>query len=238
MWGRALDRRSCGFWALIVCICCSAILNAQDPKSPLRKTPSPVLQPVEDSPGLARVLLIGDSISMGYTLPTRRLLEGKANVHRIPANGGPTTRGLASIDKWLGDGKWDVIHFNWGIHDLRHMEDGKRQVEPADYEKNLRTLVARLKKTGASLIWAAITPIPKGKLNPDRTFGDETEYNRIAARVMKDNDIPINDLHGYIMPRFEELQKPRDLHYKPEGSEFLAQKVAAEIEKVLPVSVD
>src|SRR4051812_33402191 len=134
----------------------------------------------EDRPGLPRVLLIGDSISMGYTQPVRDLLKDKANVHRIPTNGGPTKNGVANIDKWLGTGKWDVIHFNWGIHDLKHMPDGKRQVEPEDYEKNLRTLVAKLKTTGAKLIWATTTPIPEGELNPPRTFGKVPEYNEIA----------------------------------------------------------
>lgn len=198
-----------------------------------QKKVHPSLVPLEDQPDLPRILLIGDSISMGYTVPVRQLLEGTANVHRIPANGGPTSRGLTNIDRWLGDGKWDLIHFNWGIHDLRHMEDGKRQVEPADYEKNLRSLVTRLQATGAILIWASITPIPDPPLKPERTFGDETEYNRIAAAIMRENDIPINDLHAWISPRFEELQRPQDLHYQPEGSEFLAEKVAAEIAKHL-----
>lgn len=45
--------------------------------------------PITDTPGLPRVLLIGDSISMGYTLPVRDLLKGRANVHRIPENGTP-----------------------------------------------------------------------------------------------------------------------------------------------------
>ena len=67
------------------------------------------LVPVTDDPKLPRVLLIGDSISIGYTLPTREFLKGKANLHRIPANGGPTTRGLASIDAWIGESKWDNI---------------------------------------------------------------------------------------------------------------------------------
>ncbi len=120
-------------------------LGAQ-PRKPLGKVRAE-FRPVVDAPDLPRVLLIGDSISMGYTLPTRALLRGEANVHRIPTNGGPTTRGLAAMDRWLGNGKWDVIHFNWGIHDLRHMPDGKRRVEPEDYEKNLRKLVARLKQT-------------------------------------------------------------------------------------------
>ena len=67
---------------------------------------------------------------MGYTIPVRALLKGKANVHRVLENGGPTINGLAQFQKWLGDGKWDVIHFNWGLHDLKLMPDGKRQVAP------------------------------------------------------------------------------------------------------------
>ncbi|MBL8830000.1 MAG: SGNH/GDSL hydrolase family protein, partial [Planctomycetaceae bacterium] len=72
---------------------------------------------VQDDPKLPRVLLIGDSVSRGYTQATRKALAGKANVHRAPANCGPTASGVKNIDVWLGDGKWDVIHFNFGIHD-------------------------------------------------------------------------------------------------------------------------
>ncbi len=63
--------------------------------------PDPSLAPVEDVLGLPRVLLIGDSISMGYTIPTRELLAGKANVHRVPENGGPTSHGAERMDAWL-----------------------------------------------------------------------------------------------------------------------------------------
>jgi lysophospholipase L1-like esterase len=210
-------------------------LQAQEPKTAeKKKEANPVLSPVTDVPGLPRVLIIGDSISMGYTLPVRKLLEGKANVHRIPVNGGPTKNGTANIAKWLGDGKWDVIHFNWGIHDLKIMPDGKRQVEPADYEKNLRELVAKMKATGAKLIWATTTPIPEGKMSPDRKFGQVKEYNDIAAKVMSENGIATNDLNAHITPQFDRLSISKDLHYTKEGSEFLAKKVAAEIEKALP----
>ena len=85
---------------LITAILATPNLQAQANK-PKRK-PNPVFAPVMDNPKLPRVLLIGDSISIGYTLPTREFLKGKANLHRIPTNGGPTTKGLASIDAWLG----------------------------------------------------------------------------------------------------------------------------------------
>ena len=112
----------------------------------------PSLEPVEDVAGLPRVLLIGDSISMGYTVPTRELLADKANVHRVPENGGPTSRGVQQIEAWLGDGEWDLIHFNFGLHDLKMMEDGSFQVPIEQYEQNLRQLVQRLTATGANLL--------------------------------------------------------------------------------------
>ncbi|NNE92315.1 MAG: SGNH/GDSL hydrolase family protein [Verrucomicrobiales bacterium] len=200
-------------------------------KAKAKRPPHPSLKPIQETPGIPRVLLIGDSISMGYTLPTREILDGVANVHRIPINGGPTSRSLEKIDGWLNFKEWDVIHFNWGIHDLKIMEDGKRQVEAEDYEKNLRTMVRKMKATGATLIFATTTPIPNGQLEPDRKFGDVAEYNEIATKVMEEFEVKINDLNAHISPRLEELQKPKDLHFTPKGSEFLAEAVAKIIEE-------
>ena len=213
---------------LILTLC--AFATAAFAQKPVK---SDALARIEDQPGLPRVLLIGDSISIGYTLPTRELLKGKANVHRIPTNGGPTKNGTANIEKWLGTGKWDVIHFNWGIHDLKFMPDGKRQVEPEDYEKNLRALVTRMKATGAKLIWATTTPIPDGELNPPRRFGTVPEYNAIAKKVMMENGVAIDDLNAAITPHLAELQNAKDVHYKPEGYAFLAKQVATSIEAAL-----
>lgn len=212
---------------------------AQDtkPKADAKKAKpaaNSVLAPVTDDPALPRVLLIGDSISMGYTLPVRELLKGKANVHRIPANGGPTSNGLKNLKVWLGPGKWDVIHFNFGIHDAKFMEPGRQQVPPADYEKNLREIVRQLQATSAKLIWATITPIPDGELNPSRTFDKVPTYNAIAQKVMGETGVTINDLNAAITSHLAKLQNPKDVHFNKEGSEFLARQVAAKIEAALP----
>lgn len=193
----------------------------------------PVEASVADVPGLPRVLLIGDSISIGYTPFVRELMRGVANVHRIPENGGPTIRGVANIEKWLGDGKWDVIHFNFGLHDLRIMEGEKRQVPLDDYEKNLDVLTTRMKQTGARLIFATTTPVPEGKVSPPRVPADVVRYNEAALRVMKKHGVVVNDLYAAILPRLGELQQPVNVHFKPEGSKFLAEKVAEAIRAAL-----
>jgi len=196
--------------------------------------PDPAMAKVEDKEGLPRVLLIGDSISIGYTVPVRKLLEGKANVHRIPANGGPTKTGIAKIDAWLGTGKWDVIHFNFGLHDAKYMTETTRQVEPDEYEKNLHELVKKMKATGAKLIFATTTPVPKGDLNPPRKFEDIPVYNKVAEKVMKEEGVVINDLNAWITPKLAEYQNPKDVHYKAQGYEYLAKQVVTAIEAELP----
>lgn len=198
-----------------------------------QRKPNPAMKPIEDVPGLPRVLLIGDSISIGYTLPTRELLRGKANVHRIPVNGGPTIRGVQSLAEWLGDGKWDVIHFNWGLHDLKMDEAGKHQVPLNEYEENLTQLVKQLKATGAKLIWCSTTPVPEG-CSPPRKEEDVLAYNAAAKKIMDANGIALNDLHAFALPRLKEIQRPANVHFSPAGSKVLAEAVAKVIQEALP----
>lgn len=175
---------------------------------------------VKDDPKLPRVLLIGDSVSRGYTQPTRSALAGKANVHRAPANCGPTASGIKNLDVWLGEGKWDVIHFNFGIHD--------RATPAADYVKRLEEIVARLEKTGAKLIWASTTPIPDNPAQK-QTAASIVEKNALAAEVMKKHGIPTDDLFGAITPHLARLQNPNDVHFNGEGYDFLGGKVGESI---------
>ncbi|MEW4527795.1 SGNH/GDSL hydrolase family protein [Maioricimonas sp. JC845] len=226
---------------LVAALATLALLACDPAAAQLQRRPTnPAFAKVVDNPDLPRVLLIGDSISIGYTVPVRKKLEGEANVHRIPTNGGPTTRGLAQIDAWLGDGHWDVIHFNWGLHDLKYMDEkgrlvdianGKQQVPLAEYEANLRKLVTRLKETGAHLIWCATTPVPPGSVG--REPGDEVKYNAVAARVMRDMGVEINDLYGYARPRLSEIQREANVHFTTAGSAVLADQVVATIRAAL-----
>jgi acyl-CoA thioesterase-1 len=217
-----------------------ALCAADAPAKPAARKPDASLAPVTEMPGLPRVLIIGDSISMGYTLPVRELLQGVANVQRIPQNGGDTGAGLENLDRWLETGspsgqpaKWDVIHFNWGLHDLKHWKDGKMdiagpQVSTVEvYEKHLRELVARLQKTGAKLIWCSTTPVPEGSAG--RVEGDEAAYNAAAKRIMDEAGIPIDDLAAFVSSRVTELQIPHNVHFTPAGYQALAKQVAESI---------
>ncbi|MCC6124812.1 MAG: family 20 glycosylhydrolase [Pirellulales bacterium] len=207
-------------------------------QTPAQQPPkeNPIFAPIADDPRLPRVLLIGDSISMGYTLPVRELLKGKANVHRPAENCGPTSRGVQNLDAWLGDKPWNAIHFNFGLHDLK-LIDGKHQVPLADYEKNLREIVKRLKGAGAKLIWCATTPVPK-KNSPPRRNEDVPAYNAAAKKIMEENGIPLDDLYAFALPRIEKIQRPDNVHFTASGSKVLAKQVAKTIIEALETSAD
>lgn len=179
---------------------------------------------VADDPKLPRVLLIGDSVSRGYTQATRKALAGKANVHRAPENCGPTANGLKKLDVWLGDGKWDVIHFNFGIHD--------RATPLPDYTQRLEQLIERMQKTGAKVIWASTTPIPDDTAKK-QTAASIVEHNAVAAELMQKHRVPTDDLFTAITPHLAEMQNPNDVHFNAAGYDFLGQQVAASIEKAL-----
>jgi lysophospholipase L1-like esterase len=203
----------------------------------MRFLPALLLSALSLSAQQPRVLIIGDSISMGYTKPVQALLANIADVQRIPENGGPTINGLAHMDQWLAAGKWDVIHFNFGLHDLKIMPDGKHQVEVEQYANNLNVIVQRLKGTGAKLIWATTTPVPEGKLEPLRHSGDASIYNAAAFPVMEANHVAIDDLYSFALPRLAEIQQPANVHYTEPGYEALAKQVAASIQESLKKAV-
>ena len=209
--------------------------NATDSDAP-RNT---AVQPIQDVAGLPRVLLIGDSISIGYTLEVRKLLAGKANVHRIPVNGGATEVGLANIDNWLGDGKWDVIHFNFGLHDAKYMSPTEQRHSRDEYVANLEKLTKRMQATGARLIFATTTPVPDklDATNPattsTRRFDSIPERNKLAVDALPKLGVAINDLYGAVIPVQSKILRPIDVHYTPEGYSVLAARVAASIEAEL-----
>lgn len=230
--------------ALFVATNSLALAQEKKPAEQKRqRKPNPAMADVEDVAGLPRVLLIGDSISIGYTVPVRTMLDGVANVHRPKTNCGPTTKGVQEIEQWLGDKPWDVIHFNFGLHDLKYMgpngenladpagEESQQQVPPKEYRANLEKIVAVLEKTGAKLIWRNTTPVPEGAKG--RVPGDAAKYNAIAKEIMEEHGIPMDDQFSLAMEHLADIQRPANVHFTPEGSKQLAQQAVAAIKEAL-----
>ncbi len=191
---------------------------------------------------LPNVLILGDSISIGYTPFVQKELENIAIVKRPLFENGRsencqgTSHGVKNIDRWVGSTHWDIIHFNFGLHDLKHVDPitGKNSYQKKDplqadlkqYKKNLKQIVKRLKETNAKLIFATTTPYPRNPSGPLRDFEMSKKYNSVALKIMKKNKIMINDLYSFVLPRMEELQIKQNVHFTKSGSEILGKLVA------------
>ncbi len=204
--------------------------------------------------GLPKVLILGDSISIGYTPLVKWMLSSEARVFRAqtgennPEDCKSTRHGAINIDRWLRDhdGNWDLIHFNFGLHDIKHRDPKSNEpsnnpkhpmwVSPSVYESQLRLIVAKLKMTGAKLIFATTTPVPEG-VRPFRATTDPQKYNEIALRVMEENGVEINDLYELANSRLSEIQIPNNVHFTEKGSEILGVQVANAIRSKLKEAV-
>ncbi|WP_299546848.1 sulfatase-like hydrolase/transferase [Seonamhaeicola sp.] len=185
---------------------------------------------------LPNVLIIGDSISIGYTPFVKAALKEKANVSHNLGNAKHTGNGLEKLDDWLGETKWDVIHFNWGLWDLcyrnpdsqvqggRDKKNGILTFTIEQYKRNLEKLVSRLKLTGAQLIFATTTHVPDGEAG--RIANDDKRYNKVAIEIMKRHGVKINHLNELSEGIHGEYAIGNgDVHYTPEGYKLLANPV-------------
>ena len=197
---------------------------------------------------LPKILIIGDSISGGYFPFVKKNLIGKAKVFQptyYDKNGktksccGGTSQAVKEIGIYLSDIKWDIIHFNFGLHDIKHIDPvtGKNsknlshphQASPEEYGRNLIEIIKKLKRTGAKLIFATTTPYPDKLGKQMRSPGMPKIYNQVAIKIMDKSEIKINDLYSLVLPRVNELQRPNNVHFNIKGSEFLAEQVLKSI---------
>jgi len=191
---------------------------------------------------LPRALVIGDSISIGYTPYVAQMLTNRVVVVHNPGNAMHTRNGLAKLSDWLGTSRWDVIVFNFGLHDLKYVhpdgqpartfDDGARQVPPEEYARNLAEIGRRLCASGATVIFATTTPFPSG-VSPPRNPADVELYNRLAREALQPLGIRILDLTTLVQFRLSDLQRPANVHFRPEGDRVLGEAVARAIWEAL-----
>ncbi|MDR2115149.1 MAG: SGNH/GDSL hydrolase family protein [Planctomycetaceae bacterium] len=234
-------------------------VNAQNPNNP-DNTPTPEQRAkqiqntakawaFEADPKLPNVLVLGDSNTIGYVLKLRQLLKDKANVYfPLKSNGTPdncanTAYGLENIDRFLGTTKWDVIHFNWGLHDCNRarVENGKRiqdqkigelRHSPELYGENLEKIIKRLEQTKTKLIWASSSVVNEG--TKGNRVGEEVLFNNVAAKIIEKHHIPTNDIYS-LTKNFkpEQFKAPGNIHFSKDGFDIIAQQVADVILKTL-----
>lgn len=191
-----------------------------------------------------KVLIIGDSISIGYTPYVQRSLDSRAQVMHSQGNAQDSNNGIRNLEAWVGSQKWDVISFNFGLWDICYRRPGPITQENRDkvngimavplnqYEKNLYVIASRLKATGANVIFQNITVVPSNE--PGRNSSDVYRYNQVAASVMARLDIPVNDLQSVTAGLADGMRESgTDVHYTESGYAEIAKSVTRSIEAAL-----
>jgi len=181
---------------------------------------------------LPRVLLIGDSITRGYYPEVERRLAGKAFVTRLATSrfvADPVL--LKEMALVLDETKFEVIHFNNGMHGWQHSETEYRDAFPTFLE----TIRRHAPKT--KLIWATTTPLRDGKgvaSDIQADYSDEriAARNAIAAEIVTTEKIPIDDLNAAMRGHPE--YHSDNVHFNSQGIQIQAAQVSAQVEKLLP----
>jgi lysophospholipase L1-like esterase len=184
-----------------------------------------------DETNLPRVLLIGDSITRAYYPDVEKNLDGKAYVGRLSSSAFISDPALLKqIEMVLSQYKFDVIHFNNGMHGWQHSE--------AEYAHAFPKYLKIIQKyaPGAKLIWADTTPL---KVSPNLPPDNQTQAtderiaarNAIALKIVQAEGIPVDDLNTPMRGHPE--YHSDNVHFQEQGIAIQAAQVAAQIEKQL-----
>jgi hypothetical protein len=182
-------------------------------------------------------LIIGDSVSIGYTGVVKKALDGVCAVQHGPwdeHDGGAETTayGLSCLSEWLvtqaqAHVKWDVIQFNFGLHDL-----SPATADQEVYRQQLGRIADKLLRTGAKLQYALTTPFMPQSANGTMVV---ERLNALATREMWNRSIPIVDLYTTVTAHCGAVYEhcdwckidPCSYHYNNAGYTQLGNAVAA-----------
>lgn len=182
---------------------------------------------------MKKVILIGDSIRMGYQQTVREQLASLAEVGWPEMNGFDSRNVLARLDEWARLQQADVVHINAGLHDIkRDRQAGTYQVPLEEYARNVEQILGRLRDgSPAKVIWATITPVNhtwhRARKPFDRYEADVAAYNAKALEICCSLGIAVNDLCAVMAAAGPDSYIcPDGVHFTEAGYELLGREVA------------
>lgn len=169
---------------------------------------------------LPRVLLVGDSICNGYQGEVCRLLDGKMNVsYWISSYCVTSPNYMKFLSLYLDEAKYDVVHFNNGLHSLQTSTDA--------YANGIRAALELVgsKHPKAKIVWCSSTPLK----DAEKT-AKAKELNEAAAKVVAElGGIATNDLFALCDPLDRDTNWRDTYHFRREAKAKQADQVAASV---------
>jgi len=180
---------------------------------------------------MKKVLLLGDSIRLGYQPEVARELEGKFEVWGPEDNCRFAKYTLNELDRIFEKyGKTpDVIHWNNGLWDSAVVcpEDGMF-TPPEEYERYMRIVLRELRKRCPVVLFATTTPVKPESLN--QKIENIKVLNDTIVPVMKAENVPVNDLFSLVAEDLEKIICEDNIHHTEYGKKLLGKRVADFIE--------
>ena len=173
------------------------------------------------------MLVIGDSISEGYTPSLAKALRDVASVAHVGENARSSSHTLARLETYLATTpKPFLIVWNNGLHDISSEDTpGRPRTTPEAYETNLHAIGTRLLGSGANVVFLTTTEVPDGAAN--RLNSERQRYNGIAQRVMENLRIDALDLGAYSETIHSDHTAVGNVHFTTAGSRKLAEFLAS-----------
>lgn len=187
-----------------------------------------------------RVLIIGDSISLGYT---PFVMTPYANVehngpcfiqpyqhYRDDTNAEGSEHQANCIKQWLANGPYAVVHFNAGIWDVDTCTPLLNR-SLSDYLMDLQKELDAIRESGATPIFATTTPIAPNGICVENS--KVIEYNAAAIEMMQSQGVQIDDLYSTTLPYNDTDHVPGGIHWTDAAYQIMAQQVSASINEAV-----
>lgn len=192
---------------------------------------------------MKKVVLIGDSIRMGYDKYIKDALSGVAEVYYPDENCRFSQYVLRYAHNWKSEFKCgddvDLVHWNAGLWDVLELF-GDEPLTPLDtYGENILRIYKRLKFLfpKAKFVFATSTSVNEEIAKPDFFRHNKIieKYNKKAVDVLSSTDTYINDLYP-LTKSFPDSYRSDFVHfYTPEGTEQIGGRVLSVISKILDI---
>ena len=194
---------------------------------------------------MKNLLLLGDSIRMGYDKSVRKTLEGKANVIFPGENCRFASYLLRYFHEYLNGVKGEdihVIHWNAGLWDCLRLFEEEPHTPIDVYVYYIDRLCVRIKKIcpNAKVIFATSTKVLSEKMDKNlKRYNEEIQkYNDAAVEVVKKHGFLVNDLYAVSDKLPEESHSDAVHYYTPMGTEAFTSAVLSFVVPALGIECD
>ena len=196
---------------------------------------------------MKKIVLIGDSIRLGYEAYVRTAFRDVAEVYAPTENCRFAHYVFRYLHEWKSLGTWpsdvDVVHWNAGLWDVIHFFGDEAQTAPASYAEVIARIDRRLRVLfpKAKMIFATSTSVDEEAYKAasyKRSNAEIAAYNRLALEALADTDTVIDDLYPLTLTLPSSARSDLTHFNNDEGCRYLGSWVTASIARVLGIDPD